>query len=96
MAKSQELKNEYQKGYQAADKRSKADLAELKRLRAEVLLFEKKLEGRQDRLYMQQFELVIKYCRNWSIGDEKIKDGKGYARLARRFTQYAITEIDKL
>jgi len=79
---------DYQKGYARGKKSAdKALLDEVRDLRHQVA----ELQGaKRERVYLSCLDTVLRNCKNWTIGDEKIKDAKGYCTLAKVFTDNSI------
>ena len=86
--------NQYQKGYAAGRRYVDKEVLELRR---EVQRLEREShEKRQERIYFNALNTVLAHCRNWSFGEEPIKNGEDYSKLAGIFAKYAISHIDEL
>jgi len=83
---------DYQKGYAAGRRRQAGDI---QRLESEIRVFKKMSSARAERVYLKCLEMALNTSINWTIGEKKITDVKGYCTLAKEFSDNSISELNK-
>ena len=81
----------YSKGYQAGKRKSAKDIAELT---AEIRAIKRaKYDVREERVFIQCLELVMKNCGHWTVGDKPLNNAQQYCKLAKIFTDNSISVL---
>ena len=92
----------YSKGYAAGQRRLKAEKQEAHDAGRQAGIKEGGWKPipvhiqRHDAMMSQSLNMVLEHCRNWSIGDKKIRDAEGYVTLAKVFVGEQIKVSPKL
>jgi hypothetical protein len=83
---------EYSKGYQAGVRRSAKDIAGLTE---EIRAIKKvKSDIREERVFIQCLELVMKNCGHWTVGEKPLNNAEQYCKLAKIFTDNSISVLE--
>ena len=82
---------EYSSGY-SAGRRYNND--RLNRVTAELAALRASRETKQERIFMRSLEMTLKHCDGWTIGKKEINSADGYCKLAKVFTDHAISILD--
>ena len=81
----------YSRGYQAGRRKTATDIDEVKQLMERI---DSLTNQRRERIYLASLEVALKHCNSRAIGGKRIDNAEGYSKLAKIFTDNAISMLD--